>query len=469
MRILGALICTLAAGLMFYLSQGTHDVWWQAWFAPLPILWLAYGPARTPIVAAAAFVAFAMGQLYLAECYWGQLPLSFMATWLVIFGALFTVAILAARLMQRRLQPWAALFAFPVIWTAIEYLVSLVSPHGTFGSLAYSQVSFPPALQIASLFGLYAITFMLTLFANALALFARGFRPQAALGVGLAVLSLIFGFVRLAEPQAAPVRVAALADWDARPTSARKSDAADTAKTAAVYAEAARAAAAKGARLIVTPETGIPFRPAWKDAITGPFSELAGDSRATLVIGTFGVTPWRNVAMSFVPGEAAREYSKRHLLLPGESIFTPGQSSGLLGQGRAVAICKDMDFPMTLRADARDAESNGGIRIMAVPANDFVADGWIHARMAILRGVENGFAIVRSAFHGLETVSDADGRVIARADTNQPGLTEIMADVAPGPGPTLYTSIGDIFCWLTLLAAAGLIAAALRPEPPAMP
>ncbi len=62
-----------------------------------------------------------------------------------------------------------------------------------------------------------------------------------------------------------------------------------------------------------------------------------------------------------------------------------------------MAICKDMDFERTLRADARQ----GAIRILAVPANDFVKDDWIHARMAIMRGVENGFAVVRSAFHGI--------------------------------------------------------------------
>ena len=99
---------------------------------------------------------------------------------------------------------------------------------------------------------------------------------------------------------------------------------------------------------------------------------------------------------------------------------------------------------------------------MAVPANDFIADAWIHARMAIMRGVENGFAIVRSATQGLETISDAQGRVIARADTNAPGLTQIMADVPPGPGPTLYTRIGDVFCWLMLLASVALLGLSLR-------
>ena len=59
--------------------------------------------------------------------------------------------------------------------------------------------------------------------------------------------------------------------------------------------------------------------------------------------------------------------------------------------GRALAICKDLDFPITIRGDAQK-----GIRLMMVPAADFESDGWIHARMSILRGVENGFAVVRA-------------------------------------------------------------------------
>ena len=465
MRNFGALICTLAAGLMFYLSQGINDVWWQAWFAPLPILWLAYGPARTWIVAAAAFLAFATGQLYMVECYWGQLPISFMAIWLVAFGTLFAVAILAARLAQRRLPPFAALFAFPVFWTATEYLVSLVSPHGTYGAIAYSQVSFPPALQIASLFGLYAITFTICLFANAMALFARGLRLPAALGIALTAASLIFGVMRLAEPQATLIRVAALSDQDAARASRHKNTLAASEQMAEEYAAATRAAAAKGARMIVTPETGIAQAPIWAAAVDAPLSNSAEATHATLVIGTLGKTPLRNVAISYSPDGTVRHYDKRHLLYPFESVFKPGQSSGVLGHGQAVAICKDMDFPATLRADARNAgatNGEGGIRIMAVPANDFIADGWIHARMAVLRGVENGFAILRSASQGLETISDAQGRIVARADTNRPGLTEIIADVAPGPGPTLYTRIGDVFSWLMLLASAALLSLSFR-------
>ena len=40
------LLCAALSGAMFYLSQGLDDVWWLTWFAAVPLLWLAYGPAK---------------------------------------------------------------------------------------------------------------------------------------------------------------------------------------------------------------------------------------------------------------------------------------------------------------------------------------------------------------------------------------------------------------------------------------
>jgi apolipoprotein N-acyltransferase len=191
-----------------------------------------------------------------------------------------------------------------------------------------------------------------------------------------------------------------------------------------------------------------------------PLADVAREKQATVVVGTVLVKPWRNAAFTFLPDGAQRSYDKRHLLLPGEGKFKPGPGPGLLDKGRAVAICKDLDFPATLRGDALAAPD--GIRLMAVPANDFVQDGWIHARMAVMRGVENGFAVVRAAFQGLETISDAQGRILARAATSGRGMTVISADVALGPGPTLYTRIGDVFAWACLALTLALAAALVR-------
>jgi apolipoprotein N-acyltransferase len=460
-----ALIAAALAAAMFYLSQGIDAVWSLAWVAPLPLLWLAYGGAPRWQVFAAGVAAFAAGQVYMFLVY-GPALLTTALAMAIGCGAAFGGTLLLARQVHRDLPPMAALFAFPAIWTAFEYLVGLVSPHGSWGAMGYSQVAFPPAIQVASLFGLYAVTFLLCLFANALALAAHGRRVAGWVGVGLSVLCLLYGQARLILPQAHPVKVAALSDWPARLRASRKLDEPATHAMAEEYARAARDEAQKGARMIVIPEGAMVVDPAWRRAALMPLADAARDTGATIVAGVLWVKPWRNTAIAFQPDGGRRVYDKRHLLSPFEDKFTPGRSPGLLGRSRAVAICKDLDFPRTLRADAVAGGAEGDIRILAVPASDFVADGWIHARMAVMRGVENGFAVVRSAFKGLETVSDAQGRILARADTNAPGIARLRAAVPPGPGATLYTRIGDLFAWLCVAAALAVVAAAFRVRKP---
>ena len=166
--------------------------------------------------------------------------------------------------------------------------------------------------------------------------------------------------------------------------------------------------------------------------------------------------PWRNAALTFLPDGSLRTYDKRHLLLPGEGKFTPGTGSGLLGGGNAVAICKDLDFPRTLRADARSAL--GGIRLMAVPANDFVRDNWIHARMAVMRGVESGFSIARAAKEGLLTLSDDRGRLLAEQSSSASvPFSSIVANVPVRNSVTFYARFGDWFAWLNIALLLGVL------------
>lgn len=448
-----ALLCAILSGAMFYLSQGQDDVWWLTWLAPIPLLWLAYGPAKRWHVFVASLAANACGQIYVVQTYGDAMPALAMAVMVFGWGALFAAAILFARTVWQRLSPPAVLLAFPAAWTAIEYGISLISPHGTWGALGYSQVSFPAAIQIASLFGVYAITFTLCLFANALALIARGAGAATLPGLAAAALVLVFGWVHLGRPPGEAIHAAMLSDWDGRQKAVKKLDFTASHAMAEQYAAAAAREAEKGAQFIVIPETSLAVDPAWRDGALMPLAEVARLRHVTIVAGVVSVKPWRNMAVSFLPDGSQRSYDKRHLLPPGEDKFTPGPGPGLLDDGRAVAICKDLDFPSTLRSDARN-----GIRLLAVPANDFVKDGWIHARMAVMRGVENGFAVVRSAFNGVETASDAQGRVLARASTVQPGMVRLSADVPLGPGPTLYTRIGDVFAWFCVALAIGLAA-----------
>jgi len=438
-----AVLISIISGILFFLSQGLADVWPLAWLAPVPLLWFAYQRAPRWQVFLASLGGFALGQLYLAQCYWGQLPPAIIAPLVVTMCVTFAIAVVFSGEALRRGSSWGALLAFPALWTALEYLIGLVSPHGSFGALGYSQVSFPAAIQVAALFGVHAVTFLLCLSASAIALLLRCHRTAGAAGVAVCALAIVLGCLRLAGPDGPRVRVAALADSETR--NAQQRERTPESAQAATRMYAAEISRLRDVRVVAIPEGAVQMREADQSAVLAPLASVARASDTTVVVGT--VTPAQNRAFVFLPDGKTETYEKRHLLAPFETEI-PGRDPGLLGSGYATQICKDMDFADTVRTTAEH-----GVRLMMVPADDFGRDQWIHARMAIMRGVENGFAVLRAAFDGLETISDAQGRVLASAATTQPGMVAIQADVPLGPGPTPYTRIGDVFPWLCAVLA----------------
>ncbi len=434
------LMAALLSGLLFHLSQGLANVWALAWLAPAPLLWLAYGDTPRWQVLLASLAAFAVGQSYLVQCYWGLLPPMIIVPLVVAMCVAFAVAVAFSGEALRRSSPWAALLAFPALFTALEYAIALLSPHGSFGALGYAEVSFPAGIQIAALFGVHAVTFMLCLCANAVALLLRRRWSPGGAGALVCALVVLFGLARLAGSEGPRVQVAALADVDTRNTEHREHSRAS--EEAATQTYAAYIERLKGVRVVAIPEGAVLVGEGERSLVLAPLAAAARASGAMVVAGTVIPEPSQNRAFAFFPDGAVESYEKRHLLAPFE-MQIPGREPGFLGGGYAVQICKDMDFAGSVRSTAAH-----GVRLMIVPANDFGRDGWIHARMAVMRGVENGFALLRSAFDGLATVSDAQGRILASAPTTRAGMVAAMADVPLGPGPTLYTRIGDAFAWL---------------------
>lgn len=435
-----ALLAVLVSGILFYLSQGLADVWALAWFAPAPLLWLAYGNTPRWQVLLASLAAFAAGQIYLVQCYGGRLPPSILVPLVTVMGLSFAVAVLFSGQAFRRASAWVALLAFPALWTALEYAIGIVSPHGSYGALGYAEVSFPAAIQVAALFGVYAVTFLLCLSANAVALLLRRRWAAGSAGIAVCAAALLFGSMRLAEPAGPRVEVAALSDADTRDAESREHTLAS--EVAAAESYASYIGQLHGVRVIAIPEGALKMRDSDQQAVLAPLASAAKAADAMVLTGTFMPAPERNRAFALLPDGAVEIYTKRHPLLPFE-LTVPGREPGLLGGGYATQICKDMDFPRTVRDTAAH-----GVRLMLVPADDFGRDRWIHGRIAIMRGVENGFAVLRSAFDGLETISDAEGRILASAPTTRAGMVAIAADVPLGPGPTLYTRLGDVFPWL---------------------
>lgn len=460
-----AIVCTLLSGAFFYLSTNLGEVWWLAWLAPVPVLWLAFGGEKNWVVAASAFAGVALGATNLLGAYGAVFPWPVLATIFIVPPALFALIVLGTRLVARRVHPAAGMFAFAALWTTWDFLASF-GPDGTAASPAYSQVGAPILIQSAALFGLWSITFLLGFVAagSALTLRTRKFLP-AALALAAFALNAGYGAWRIAQAPQTPTIRAGLVAND-RLADAAFADDRDTA-LAVIRAYAGAAGTLDRPQLIVMPEHLAILRAAWRDDAQKILQGLADATGAIVVIGLDerDGTVRHNIAWVFRPRAGNPLIYEKRRLVPGlERMFTPGTAPLPLGDRKGVEICKDMDFQAMLRADAVAVAPD----LMAVPAWDFERDAFGHARMAILRGVENGFAMARAARNGLLSLSDAYGRISAMrasgpgdgfAAPGNDGFNTLMGSVPLGSqgGRTLYDRIGDIFAWAALALAATLL------------
>jgi apolipoprotein N-acyltransferase len=389
-----------------------------------------------------------------------HMPLAVRVEIVLAPAIVFAFAVLLFRALLRRGAVWSALVAFPVAWVSFEYILNLTSPHGTAGDLAYSQLKLLPLLQLASITGPWGISFTVLLFSSALAigLYLRATAPRQALRVVAATLSviaavLIFGAVRLAlpPPPGHAVKVGLVAsDLPANVNVAAPG--ADTERLMREYATQVETLAADGAQVIVLPEhlgTVVDPDTSSIDAIFQPLADKTGD---TIVVGLGHISAQAkyNQARVYQPSVQVASYNKHHLLPPYELIFNPGRSLLTLPEqdGKwGVAICKDMDFTPLARQ-----YGNSAVGLLLVPGWDFQMDRLYHGHMAIMRGVESGFAIARAARGGYLTVTDNRGRIIAEAQSNSAPFATLTASVPAVHDRTIYLMLGDWFAWFALAA-----------------
>jgi apolipoprotein N-acyltransferase len=243
---------------------------------------------------------------------------------------------------------------------------------------------------------------------------------------------------------------------------------ADTGRLFESYAAQAERLAAPhdgqdGAQAIVLPEkVGVVLDSENGDA-DPIFQRLADRTGATIVVGEVHVagspkdSPAKyNQARIYQPHAAVLSYDKEHMLPPFESYLTPGTALVTLPQHGTwgVAICKDMDFTPLSRKYGK-----AGVGLMLVPGWDFNVDRNWHGHMAVMRGVEDGFSIVRTAKDGYLTVSDNRGRVVAETRSDAAAFATLLATVPAVHSATVYLLLGDWFGWL---ACALLVFAVLQ-------
>ena len=149
--------------------------------------------------------------------------------------------------------------------------------------------------------------------------------------------------------------------------------------------------------MVVLPEKIAMITPAMVASGTA-LQRLARQNRLWLEVGVGiddGKSP-TNWAWLFAPDGALAASYEKHYMAPPErrEHYASGTDYTLIPSTASygLAICKDMHFASLGRAYGQRHAA-----VMLVPAWDFdYLDGWIEARTTSMRGVENGYRIVRA-------------------------------------------------------------------------
>ncbi|HWH68062.1 MAG TPA: apolipoprotein N-acyltransferase, partial [Candidatus Sulfotelmatobacter sp.] len=412
--------------------------------------------------------------------------------------------LLAKSWWQRTL--WA--LAGAAVWVALEMIVARLFGGFPWNLLGASQYQMVPLIQIASVTGIYGVSFLviwvsLSFLSGALMLLRHPARRSAWIGeifLPVLVVAILFnlGFRQLRQtaPAARTLKVTLIQPsipqtliWDPSGDTLRFQE----------LIRLSEQALTNQTDLLVWPEAAVPKllrydKPTF-DAVTG----LARRHHVWMIVGADDAEPRRNTPnpndadyynSSFLispEGQLVDRYRKRGLVIFGEYIplqrwlpflqfftpiqggFTPGDRAGqfampTLDVKASILICFEDIFPHIARSGVDEAIDF----LVNITNNGWFGESaaqWQHATSAVFRAVENGIPLVRCSNNGLTCWVDAQGRLRQifrdpRGTVYGVGFLTVELPV-PAPGEkhalTFYTQHGDCFGWGCVAVAAGMV------------
>ncbi len=409
---------------------------------------------------------------------------------LIVYLSLYPA--LVAHVIGRGVRTFGprALWAAPVVWAAGEYARGHVMTGFPWVPLGNSQIDVAPIAQAASLVGVYGLSALVALGSVALAWIVvappgRGrVLPVAAVAVLIAATA-VWGSLRLSSETllraGTPVRIALVQGNVAQ---GQKWDPAFEDTIYRRYLAMSRTGVARGATLIVWPESATPFffeeHPAAEATRL-----LARETGARLFIGSDQIERAArrlyNSAFLIQPtGSVGGIYRKIHLVpfgeyVPLESIlsfagplveqvggFTPGDTLTIfhVREGAfSTGICYEAVFPEL----SREAVLRGSQLLTSITNDAWFGRSsapWQHLAMARMRSVETGRYLARAANTGISAIVDPYGRVVQQTSLFEQAVE--VGEVRFLDGTTPYVRIGDVVPWAGLVVGAGLWALSAR-------
>ena len=409
-----------------------------------------------------------------------------------LFSAfLFVAAVLILRTETAKSFGIFRILSLPALYVFFEYFQTLGWWGVPWGRLPISQTDYILPIGISSLFGSYAVTFVIVLVNVLLALALKHRRSKektrllALSALAVFALNLAAGGVMLAingknDGAGGTVRVGIV--QGNRSSAEKWNDDADMITDK--YLGLARECVAEGAKIIVFPETSLPIYLNKYQHGKNRLAAFAQENEVTLLVGAlhYGEDAGHNAVYCFLSDGTVSEtvYFKRHLVPFGEYVPMEPIVRVLLPFLSEVAILEDPmipgDSPNVFDLNGCEIGSlicfdsiyeslsidsvRAGAEALSISTNDswfFDSRGIrMHNSQARLRAVELDRFVIRSANTGVSCFISDTGRVLDELPILECG--HLTAEVELSDSRTLYSYIGNLFVYLCLLTALAPLA-----------
>jgi apolipoprotein N-acyltransferase len=419
------------------------------------------------------------------------------AAYAAAFGAVASV--MAGGPGRRTARPVVLALALGGAWTAIDWVRGAWPVGGfTWGALAYTQHGNHLLLPLASIAGMWGVTFVVLL-VNALVLSGleriRSKPAASAVAAAAAVAAVTLpGLIPLPAASGPAIDVAVVQGNVPRELAMDRQLQTDAVARNHILLH--RTLAANPPELAVWPENSLAADPAIDRALGEAVEDSIRAVGAPTLVGAIspvGDGRLLNQAILYSgSGEIIGRYSKLHLVPGGEYIpFDPilgwtqryRRGNAVLAQGDGIQlfrvagttigtpICFENVFPDLFR---RFVAEGANVVILTTNDSSFLESeaSKEHVIISQVRAVETGRWVVHAAVSGQSAFIDPTGRVLA-----QTGLFEqrILRDTVPtSSARTVYVRMGDVWVWVMgILLAVGLAVTVWRrrrsspPTPPA--
>lgn len=493
-------LLSVLSGVLLFLAFPAAEIQILAWIALVPFLRAIHGalPGKGFLFGWIAGMAFYLGSLSWvthAMVVYGGLsrPLSWLvlialSAYLSSYFGLFSFLCCSFRWLDRL----GGLVVLPSLWVCLEFLRNFLLSGFPWNLLGYSQYRNPHVLQLASLTGIYGLSFLIVLVNCALAsLLLPACRPafagSALLCAGIVLLfTLSFGAWRLKHPVIGEKLMVAVIQGNI--DQSLKWDPARQRQSFDVYKRLTEEVARSHPDLVIWPETALPLYLRREASYRQELQSLVQRIGSPLLVGSpdygeDGGTRYFNSAFLLSPGtDSMEKYDKMHLVPFGEYVpwrrffpfidklvvgigdFSPGREAKIFSvpAGRfGVTICFEAIFPELARAYRAK-----GAQFLVNITNDAwfgrTSAPYQHLAMATARAVENGFYLVRAANTGISALITPEGRIVRAS----PLFTEdrFAGMILASKSLTPYARSGDIFAWTCALMSLIAILGALLPR-----